>query len=258
LTAGAAAGSRAVITVPSAAMRTEFKATVVIPSSYEETSKHYPVIYLLHGYAGDHRVWSRLTDMERLADRYDIMFVCPSGGHASWYIDSPIDSDSRYETHIVREVIPYIDRHYRTIDDREGRALIGSSMGGYGALMLLCAHPGMFRGAGSISGIMDLTAFTAEWGIADVLGPYETNRKVWERYSFLRSAHQLHGKRKAIMIDCGTSDFAIEGNRKTHEQLLENNIDHVYCERPGQHSSRYVAGALEYHVMFLERELKDP
>lgn len=258
LVGSGAAASRAVVSIPSATMRKELKATVVIPSHYEETSKRFPVVYLLHGYAGDHGIWSRLTDMEDLADRYDIVFVCPSGGHASWYIDSPIDSDSRYETHIIDETIPYIDRHYRTIDSRRGRAVVGSSMGGHGALMLLAAYPSMFCGAGSISGIMDLTAFPTEWGIAEVLGPQSKNRELWEQHSFLKAAHKLRGKHKAIMLDCGTSDFAREGNRKAHELLLDHNIEHVYCERPGHHSSRYVAEALEYHIMFLERELKDP
>jgi len=145
-----------IVDIPSAIMNRSFKAYVITPSDYA-SGRRYPVIYLLHGYSHNFASWSKIVPLENYADTFKLMFVCPDGDYNSWYLDSPVKQNSLFATYIAKEVVPFIDSNYHTIADAKARAIIGSSMGGHGAVTLLAMHPDVFCGSGSISGIMDLT-----------------------------------------------------------------------------------------------------
>jgi endo-1,4-beta-xylanase len=72
-----------------------------------------------------------------------ILLAFPNGGLTTWYADSP-DGSLPIETTIIRELIPHVDATYRTLATREGRAIAGMSMGGFGALVLGMKHSGLF------------------------------------------------------------------------------------------------------------------
>jgi S-formylglutathione hydrolase FrmB len=243
------AADQSVVTIAGSTMGKKLKATVVLPDSYARTKKHFPVIYLLHGYSGDHTTFPRAAPLADLADRYQVMFVCPSAEN-SWYIDSPEKTGSRFETYIASDVVTFIDKTYRTWPRTEGRALVGSSMGGHGAITLLERHPDKFSGAGAIAGIMDITEFPHEWEIESLLGPFSGNTQRWIDYSALGQIGKLRGSGRSIILDCGAEDFALQGNRKAHTALLAAGIPHDYYERPGGHDLTYVNRVLEFHVLF--------
>jgi S-formylglutathione hydrolase FrmB len=245
------------IIIPSLAMKKGFKASVVTPKEYA-SGKRYSVVYLLHGYSGNYSTWSKIAPLEAYSDSFRIILVCPDGDYNSWYLDSPVKTNSAFATYIVKEVIPCIDQRYRTWPDAKGRAIVGSSMGGHGALTLLAMHPDMFCGAGSISGIMDLTEFPGEWDIASVLGPFDHNQRSWQLHSFVGMAENLNGKNRAIILDCGASDFALPGNRNAHQLLQKLQIPHEYLERPGNHTLSYSAGAIGFHLRHFSRLLQAP
>ena len=73
-----------IITIPSAVMKKEFKATVILPDSYTRSQKRYSVIYLLHGFGGDHTVWPHIAPLKQCSDSLKLIFVCPDGDN-SWY-----------------------------------------------------------------------------------------------------------------------------------------------------------------------------
>jgi S-formylglutathione hydrolase FrmB len=246
-----------IVAIPSLAMKKSFKACVVTPKEYA-SGKRYSVVYLLHGYSGNYSTWSRIAPLEAYSDSFRIILVCPDGNYNSWYLDSPIKKNSAFATYIVKEVIPCIDQRYRTWPDAKGRAIVGSSMGGHGALTLLAMHPDVFCGAGSISGIMDLTEFPGEWDIASVLGPFDRDQRSWQLHSFVGMAENLNGKNRAIILDCGASDFALPGNRKAHELLQKLKIPHEYLERPGSHTLSYSAGCVAYHLGYFSKLMQSP
>ena len=219
------------VSIPHSASGKSFKALVVTPSAYIDSKDRFPTLYLLHGYGGNYTSFSQIDNLEKYADRYTIILICPDGHYNSWYLDSPVKKSSQFDSYITRDVIPYIDNNYRTIASSKGRAIIGSSMGGHGALTLLAKHPDLFCGAGSISGILDLTAFPGEWDISHVLGPYSSNNTTWLQHSFLHIMEKLTGKKKGIIIDCGTNDFALQVNRDAHEKMKSLDIAHEYFER---------------------------
>jgi putative tributyrin esterase len=242
------------VMIHSQAMQKDLKAVVVLPDPAQtKMSVHYPVVYLLHGWSGSYRDWSSHTDLKPLADKYQLIIVCPDGGYAGWYIDSPYKKDSQYETYIAREVVKYMDEHYSTLADADHRALCGLSMGGHGAITLICKYPDTFGAAGSMSGVMELNDPKRRAGLNEVLGSFESNQLLWEKNSALYLVYKLKEKNKALLFDCGIEDFCIDGNRKIHQKLMELGMAHDYYERPGRHDWDYWVNALEYHLLFFSK-----
>jgi len=244
------------LVIPSQAMQKNPKAVVVLPEQYKAAKTPFPVVYLLHGWSGSYRDWPNKIDLKPLADKYGFIIVCPDGGYAGWYVNSPLKKDSQYETYIAKEVVNYIDRNYRTIADSTGRFLCGLSMGGHGAFTLLAKYPEQYAGAGSMSGAMAMSSGDRRAGLADLLGDYETNQLLWEGNSALFLADRLAGRHKAILIDCGVDDFLFQTNLALHKKLLDLKIPHDYIERPGAHTWGYWTNALEYHLLFFRKNLR--
>jgi len=234
------------------------KATVITPDLYHASDDHFSVIYLLHGYNKDHTAWPSIVPLETLSDTYGFIFVSPDGGRASWYVDSPRRKRSQFASYIGIDVVETVDSLFRTHRDYMGRALIGSSMGGHGALTILARHVDTFYGASGISAIVDLTAFPDQWEIERVLGGYSTNSARWEEHSFSTLYRTLQTRDRAILLDCGLRDFALPGNRALHDAMAAIQMNHEFYVRPGDHSSRYVAGALEYHLLYFSKKLLPP
>ena len=209
-----------------------------------------PVVYLLHGWSGNYRNWFDKVDLSTLVDQYQMIIVCPDGGYAGWYLDSPLNKESQHESYIASDVLNFIDKNYQTIANWKGRALCGLSMGGQGALRLLAKYPDKFAAAGSMSGVMELAFASKRFGITQLLGDFEKFPERWKENSCLFLVEKLSGKEKGIILECGVKDRYLDGNRKVHSRLLALNIDHDYYERPGGHSWDYWKNALEYHLLY--------
>ena len=124
------------VKVPSSVMSGEIPATVTLPKGYTATDAPRPVLYLLHGAGDNERGWCDRTPVQEMADKYGVIIITPSVG-LSWYFDSPVDKNRRFETFVASELVKFVDAHFRTIPKREGRALAGNSgahhAGGAGA-----------------------------------------------------------------------------------------------------------------------------
>src|SRR2546423_3390270 len=128
---------------------------VVLPPDYDaatERATRYPVLYLLHGLAGSHDDWvSNRAHLAAHAAQYRIIIVTPEG-HDGWYTDSATAPNEKYESYIMQELIPDVERRYRALTTREARAVAGLSMGGYGALKFGVKYPDKFSFVASMSG----------------------------------------------------------------------------------------------------------
>ena len=245
------------VQIYSEAMDKDIPAVVVTPDSYGESENMYPVIYLLHGYSDSYTGWTtKASVVPSLADRHQVIVVMPDGGYNSWYIDSPIDPDSQYETHVAEEVVTFVDENYRSISDRSGRAITGLSMGGHGGLFLGIRHQDTFGAAGSMSGGVDLTYDIHAWEIAQKLGPYRQNPERWDSLSVINMVHRIQPGELAIIVDCGIDDFFFEINRNLHRKLLKEGIPHDYIERPGRHNWVYWDNAVQYQFLFFSNFFK--
>ncbi len=240
----------------SESMNKNIKAVIISPASYSK-HKHFPVLYLLHGYSNNYKSWAdNCPELQTLADQYNILIVCPDGNFSSWYFDSPIDKSIRYETYVADELINWIDSHYKTIADRSGRAISGLSMGGHGAFYLALKHQDKFIAAGSMSGGLDFRPFPANWDIAKRLGSYSDQPELWERNTVINIIHLLSPiTAPALIIDCGSGDFFYKGNVAVHEKLLYMNIPHEFVSRPGKHDWVYWRNAIKYQMLFFSTKL---
>lgn len=239
------------VTVFSPSMHKEMKTVIVFPAAYDSDVQDFPVVYLLHGYSGSYRDWPQKMNLQPLADAYRFILVCPDGGYNSWYLDSPLDSSSQYETHIIKEIIPFISKYYRT--DSSRFAITGLSMGGHGALYFAARHPGLFAAAASMSGAVDLSWSTRRWEIDEKLGSYKDFPGRWRKNSIIYMIEDFKKIDIPLLIDCGVKDIFIEINRQLHQKMLQAGIDHEYIERPGGHSWDYWKNALEYHLLFFRK-----
>ena len=243
------------IQVKSASMNKDIEVIVVLPESYEKKrDKRYPVIYLLHGYHGDHTSWplKAKPSLHKIASKTNIIFVCPNG-NGKWYVDSPVHPEVKYETFVAKELVEYIDKNYRTIASKEGRAITGYSMGGHGALLLCLKHQDTFGAAGSMAGTVDLR-MNVNQGKIDVLGEYSKYRSVWDENSVINNLHRVHRKSiPAFIIDCGTEDHLIRANEKLHQEMLDMRLPHEYITRPGGHTQPYWRNAIDTQIMFFSK-----
>lgn len=241
-----------IVTIPSAAMHQAFDATVVLPDQYArgDPAGRFPVIYLLHGSGGDYTDWVANAHIGGLADRYHVILVMPDGGHESWYVDSPVDPHSRFDTYVGTEVVAYIDAHFRTIATRRARAITGLSMGGYGALRVALDHPGVFGAVGSISGAVDPRDCEDEPGIDDAFGDPVQHAAFWNDAAIVESARRFRRAHIDLTIDCGTSDGFVDANRTLHDRLVALGVPHDYAEHPGGHTWAYWSSAIRYQMPF--------
>lgn len=256
------------IAIPSAAMNKIYKAAIVFPESYAKSKKDFPVLYLLHGGFGHFNDWLLKTPdkmlVRNLADQYNIIIVMPEGEIFSYYIDSPVDQGSKFETYIINEVIPFIDSKYRTVKDKKGRVITGLSMGGFGSLYLSTKHPDLFAAAGSMSGALDPNMTT--WKLTPdrfdgltkqldkILGPMTPDSYL--PYSVVNMADQIRRNGLPLVIDIGVDDFLLEPNRELHRRLVYNHTAHDYTERPGGHTWEFWQTALPSHLLFFSKVLK--
>lgn len=251
----------------STAMDKTYKAAVVLPNSYAKSKANYPVVYLLHGAYGHFRDWLKSTPdkmlLHNLADQYNIIIVTPEGENFSFYLDSPVNKGSQFETYITKEVIQKIDKNYRTIADKKGRVITGLSMGGHGALYLSTKHPELFSAAGSMSGAVDMggirnrdTPEKINKLMEPVFGPEGASQEVYDSHAVLGMIDKIKTNDLELIIDCGVDDFLIEPNRELHRRMVYAKVNHDYTERPGAHTWEYWENALPYHILFFDKILK--
>lgn len=225
-------------------MGREMPFRVVLPPAYGRYSeKRFPVVYLLHGLTGHFSNWTDNSKIAEYARDFDFIVVTPEGDNG-WYTDSLTVANDRYESYIVGELVPEIDRKFRTVAAREARFIAGLSMGGYGSLKFGLKHPEKFAVAGSFSGALRAPDWhdknIGEWlsrSIMSVFGPAGSDvRKANDIY---RIAGEWPADRIVelpfLYLDCGTEDFLIENSHDFARVLRDRKIPHEFRELPGKH-----------------------
>ena len=245
------------VKIHSAKMNRPITTVVIMPEQYFDPDlqeEQFPVVYLLHGASGSYRDWPTKANLDAVATDYGLIIVCPDG-QDSWYVDSPVDPRMQYETFISRELVEYIDSHYRTYPTPYMRAIAGLSMGGHGALWLAWRHPDTFNSCGSMSGGVDITKFPGNWKIKDRLGKYEDNPQLWASHAVINLVPSLQPGQH-ITIDDGYDDIFYQVNLALHQALMERKIPHDFTIRPGKHTWDYWVNSLDYQMLFFSKAFK--
>lgn len=219
----------------------------------EDPAERFPVVYVLHGKWGAHNDWPERGQAAAVAQRYRMILVFPDGEQFSWYLDSPVMPESQYFSYITEELPAHIDATYPTVASREGRAIMGLSMGGHGALNAAAKRPELYASASSLSGVLRLANHPDREDVAERLGPMDEFPGRWMKYSVYDIAPLFADNGVQIMFDCGEDDTktkVIYDNRDLHARLTELNIPHIWREHPGTHSWEYWTEHLPEHLNF--------
>lgn len=232
----------------SALMKREMPYRVIVPIKYnEQKSQRYAVIYLLHGLTGHFDNWTNQSKLADYARNYDYIFVTPEGDNG-WYTDSATAPNDRYESYITQELIPEIDKNFRTVADRDHRAIAGLSMGGYGSIKFGLKNPEMFRLVGSFSGALQAASLNEKmlgsgWkALTDsIMSVYaaddSTTRKANDVFKIVNEMPAEKVKNLPfIYLSCGTEDGLIATNRDFTKLLSDKKIPHEFRELPGIHN----------------------
>src|SRR5438552_3027910 len=242
---------------------------VILPPDYRGSrATRYPVLYLLHGFGGHYSDWVTRTNVADYAAQYRMIVVMPEGNNG-WYTDSAGVASDKYESYILKELIPDVQKRYRTIEARYGRAVAGLSMGGYGALKFGFKTPETFAFVGSLSGALAAPAWTEDDlknlksirdSVFSVFGSVGSEtRKANDIYEMTRG---LSAARVAalpyIYLDCGTEDFLIGLNQQFAALLREKKIPHEYRELPGDHNWAYWDQQVPEVLQLAAQKLRPP
>ena len=224
---------------------------VVLPPGYESKSAartRYPVLYLLHGLGGSANDWvSQRAHLTNYAAQYRLIVVVPEG-RDGWYTDSATAPNEKFETYFVEELLPDVQKRFRTVEAREGRAVAGLSMGGYGALKFGLKYPDKFIFAASMSGafgapILNPEAMSAAAKPSLLRAFGELGNPARPANDVFRLAREAPPERVGslpyLYLDCGTEDRLLGLNRDFAALLVEKKIPHEYRQLPGNHSWPY-------------------
>jgi len=282
---------------------------VYLPADYDaKPTTRWPVFFYLHGLGGSEHDWIKGGHLDQVADQLALgaIVVMPDGDDG-FYTDSAAQPDydacmrdgtglfpfaarnpaetcvrhANYETYVVKDLIAEVDARFRTIGKREGRAIAGLSMGGFGALELAMRHPDLFAAAASHSGVdallyngphpyvvgkVQLVTDPKTWGAAvenigkwvrPIFGP---DLAAWKDHDPVLLAAKLQPGQLALYLDCGTEDgFALEDEASyLHDTLAAQHIDHVFFLGPGGHDFGFWGPRLPESLKFLRDHAAKP
>lgn len=250
--------------------------SVYLPPNYATSDTKYPVVYLLHGYKGDHTSWIKQGNIAKIMDKgiangeiTPMILIIPDG-LVYWYIND-YQNKIRYENFMFQEFIPFIDKTYKTIPDKEHRAVAGLSMGGYGSLVWAMKHPNSFSYCVALSAAM----FTKD-GLAtmsDKIYPYmamlygaplaKGNDRITQH--FIENSPIEMAQTNAIdslkqvswLIECGNQDQLSAVNKLLDEEFTKRNVNHIYTPRDGKHNWKFWRTGIYHGLLFISKGFRN-
>ena len=200
------------------------KALVYTPPGYTKKKK-YPVLYLLHGIGGDEKEWLRGGQPQVILDNLyadgkiqDMIVVMPNGramrdDRAVGDIMAPdkVKAFADFEKDLLNDLIPFVEKKYSVLKNRENRAIAGLSMGGGQSLNF---------------GLGNLDKFA--W-----VGGFSSAPNTKTPQELIPNPDEAKKMLKLLWISCGDKDWLIPFSKRTHDYLVENSIEHIYRVIPG-------------------------
>ena len=223
----------------SPALGLERRMTVYTPAGYETSGKRYPVLYLLHGMGGDEEAWISLGRTAQILDNLiaqgkakPMIVVMPNGnasqeaapgessrGMVPPTMQLPKTMEGSYEQ-AFPEIVKFIDKNYRTIKSKSGRAIAGLSMGGFHSLHISKQYPDMF----DYVGLFSAAILPREGSESPIYQNMDEKLKV-----------QFGKHPKLYWIAIGKTDFLYKNNVDYRKKLDDNGYKYEYYESDGGH-----------------------
>lgn len=213
--------------------------TVYTPAGYETSGRRYPVLYLLHGMGGDENAWTELGRAAQILDnliaegKAEPMIVVMTNGNADLQaapgesslgftppsMQLPKTMEGSFETHFP-DVVNFIDKNYRTVKSKKGRAIAGLSMGGFHSMHISKEYPDMFDYVGLFSAAIMPGNDVKSPIYEDIEGKLQT---------------QFRKNPALYWIAIGDKDFLYQANVDYRKMLDDKGYKYTYYETPEGH-----------------------
>lgn len=253
---------------------------IYLPPGYKDEAnkdKRYPLVYFLHGLHESSQRWLSDRNGASLFDTAikdkklpPVIVIVPDAGY-SFYSDT-LDKKRPYARFVIEELVPWMDKSFRTTGRREERIMSGNSMGGFGALRFAFKHPDLFSAVfvhspailpespAEVSGRSQrVMGFLQQNGTLEQLFGDPIDIDLWKASNPLSlAATAPFDPPVAIYFDCGESDSYgfDEPCRAMDEVLTRRGVQHEFAIRPGGHGGDFVRSAFPYSLAFLDKHLK--
>jgi len=218
------------------------KANVYTPPGFSK-SKVYPVLYLLHGIGGDENEWLKGGNPQLILDNLyaqgkiePMVVVLPNGramkddrATGNVMAKDKVEAFATFEKDLLNDLIPYIEKNYPVLKDREHRAIAGLSMGGGQSLNF---------------GLGNLDTFA--W-----VGGFSSAPNTKPPKQLVPNPEEAKNKLKLLWISCGDKDGLLPFSSRTHDYLFENDVPHIYYLEPGYHDFKVWKNGLYMFSQFL-------
>lgn len=233
------------------------KYSVLLPADYKTSGISYPVVYLLHGFGDNYTTWSKGGNIQYFADNtadiQPMIYVMPDG-YNSYYVNN-FNGANRYMQMFTTELVPEIDKIYRTKKEASKRAVMGYSMGGYGALILPAKNPDVFSVSVPLSMSFRTDAqyiaesqnsFNIQW--APIFGGSGTSGnarlttyfKQNSPFYFFDQSNPPQPATFKLLLACGDDEESLSiTSGALHNLLRDKNFPHEYRSGDGGHSFDY-------------------
>lgn len=264
-------------------LRERTRLRILFPAGYsEDTTARFPVLYLLHGGEDDYRAWTDkggAADTTRCSPAIVVMPDARNGFYSDW-VKPGRYGRTPWERFHIGELVPWIDRTFRTEARRESRALAGLSMGGFGAMSYAARHPDLFSAAASFSGALDTNVYTFIPGIAArrdggapgaIWGDRLAGAIRWRAHNPWDLAVNLRGMTLVVRTRTGlpgrldrrrrpdpVETIVFHESLRFHRRLAQLGIEHEWHYGPGTHDWPYWAVDLRETLPALHKAFADP
>ncbi len=220
--------------------RTKVAYRVYLPPCYWQTARRYPYVILLHGSDADETEWTdRMKADKAIEDGMaagtlpPMMLVTPDGGDLA--NTNYFKEGASFESFILTELMPLVEKNFCTWNAREGRAIGGISRGGFWAFEITFRHPDLFGAVGGHSPFFDKSNAPADYN--------PLNLAVNVKFP--------PGLQPRLWMDAGKDDYARPNIEVFQRALISRSIDPGYTLNPtGQHNEKYWAAHVPEYMAF--------
>jgi len=226
------------VTFHSAALGREMPYRAFLPANLA-AGQQLPVVYLLHGGGGGFRDWSNNSDVAQYTLQ-GIILVMPEG-NSSYFMNAVEAAQDKYEDYITQDLIADVEARFPAKKDRENRAIVGVSMGGFAAIEYALTHPGLFVFAGALSPAIDVPSrpFSVKhieqwWRFRRIFGPVGSQqRQTHDPFVQVQSANP--GVTPYIYLTAGQKEPLLGPNRRFAARLKQRMFASEFHTKPGGH-----------------------
>jgi len=211
---------------------------VILPAAMSPNAK-FPVVYLLHGGGGNYRDWSNYSDVAQYAAR-GLILVMPEG-ESSYYVNAVDRPQDRFEDYITKDLIAEVEARFPVAPGRANRAIVGISMGGFGAVVLSLKHPDLFEFVGGLSSAIDVPS--RPFSIKRV-GQYREHRAIFgpwggrsrrDNNPFVLAENVDPQGVPFLFLSCGEQEGLLPANKRFAAILKKRGFKYEFHSGAGGH-----------------------